>query len=100
MLNNTQLNKLDGITKLYIDDRLLSSNTILNIITGEVPSGLINGTNATFTSAFPFIPSSLQVYVNGLRQKIVTDYQILNSTTIQLLVSLTTNEILLINYQK
>jgi hypothetical protein len=39
------------------------------LITGEVPSGLVNGTNTTFTLANTPKPGTLQVYLNGILQK-------------------------------
>ena len=38
-------------------------------VDGEVPTGLVNGTNARFTLANVPNPSSLAVYVNGLRKR-------------------------------
>ena len=71
-----------------------------NIITGEVPSGSVNGINATFTSSFSFVPSSLEVFLNGLRQKILDDYNTSGTNTILFNVSPTISETILINYIK
>lgn len=65
-------------------DWLLSLKGVNDYVVNEVPSGLINGINATFTTAFNFIPTSVEVFLNGLKQKIIDDYQITNSNTIQL----------------
>jgi hypothetical protein len=34
-------------------------------VQNEVPGGPINGVNTAFTTAFPFIAGTLQVYLNG-----------------------------------
>lgn len=68
------------------------------LIRGEVPSGLVNGINASFTSQFPFIPESLSPYLNGLRLKIVEDYQVSGNRTVLLNISPQSGESLLIDY--
>lgn len=50
---------------------LVGSNSL---ITDETPSGTINGVNTTFTTAQPYIGGSLQVFVNGVKQKRVTNF--------------------------
>ncbi len=37
-------------------------------IYNEVPSGMINGSNATFTTAQAFVPESIRLTLNGLKQ--------------------------------
>ncbi len=69
-------------------------------IFGEIPGGTINGSNATFTTAYSFVPGTVQVYVNGLLQKIITDYNTSGTTTIILVNSPLTNENILVNYLK
>jgi hypothetical protein len=47
----------------------------------EVPTGAINGSNATFTlAATPSPASSLQLYLNGLRQDAGVDYTLSGAT--------------------
>lgn len=48
----------------------------------ETPSGVVNGANATFVSTYAFVPESVAVYVNGLLQRKVTDYNTSGSNTI------------------
>lgn len=67
---------------------------------GEVPSGAINGTNATFTTEFDFVPETVQVILNGMIQKRVQDYNTSGTQTITLNVSPTSGETLTINYQR
>lgn len=38
-----------------------------SIVTGETPTGLINGTNTAYTIATAFTPGSLRVFLNGQR---------------------------------
>jgi hypothetical protein len=48
----------------------------LSIVNGEVPLGPINGVNTTFiVSAVP-VPNTLQLFKNGQRQLVGTDYQL------------------------
>ena len=49
-------------------------------VTGEVPAGTIDGTNDDFTLASTPTTSSVQVFLNGVRQKITDDYTVSGST--------------------
>jgi hypothetical protein len=69
-------------------------------ITGETPTGLINGINATFTSLLSFQPDSLMVYINGIRQKLAEDYVSTGTNTIILSVSPGIKDRILIDYQE
>lgn len=45
-----------------------------SVITGETPTGTINGSTTLFTAARAYIGGSLQVWLNGLLQTPTTDY--------------------------
>lgn len=81
--------------------------TVVNITTpakvyeiGETPSGVINGSNATFIAAFNFIPESVQPYLNGIRQRLVDDFTTSGSTTILFAISPQIGDTILIDYQR
>lgn len=44
-----------------------------SFVTHEVPTGLKNGTNLTFTTAQPYNGNSLEVYRNGIREKDIVE---------------------------
>lgn len=67
-------------------------------VVGEVPSGTINGANATFTSQYPFIPESVAVFHNGVMQKKVDDFNTSGTQTIIMAVSPEAGTRVLINY--
>jgi len=67
-------------------------------IKSEVPSGAINGVNATFTSASAFDGSTLEVFKNGQKLTVIDDFNITNSTTFVLTISPLTLDKLSINY--
>lgn len=71
-----------------------------NLLFGESPIGLINGSNATFTTPFNFVPGKLEVFVNGLLQKLVTHYQTSGVNTIIFNDSPQTGDIILLNFIK
>jgi hypothetical protein len=71
-----------------------------DFIENEVPSGLVNGSNATFTSQYNFVPESVEVFINGLKQKPIIHYTTSGTTTIILSDSPQTGDQILINYQK
>ena len=43
-------------------------------IGSEVPLGAINGSNTTFTVSQPYVPATLQVFLNGTSQELPGDY--------------------------
>jgi len=53
-----------------------AGGTVYVLVTGEIPSGLINGVNTIFTASANFHASSLQVYLNGLRTQELTEWTI------------------------
>jgi len=55
--------------KAYVDTR--GSNSV---ITGETPTGLVNGTNTTFTTSVAYVGGSLSVFINGINQKRTTHF--------------------------
>lgn len=52
------------------------------IVDEETPTGAINGTNATFTTAVHPIAGSLKVYLNGIRMRSAVDYTFTAPNTI------------------
>lgn len=89
---------IDG--KYLIDELLKLGLTDGNRVFGETPTGAINGVNAVFTSLNAFIPEDLEVYLNGVRQKLVDDYNSSGNNTITMVASPTNGERILINYSK
>ncbi len=69
-------------------------------VKNEIPSGAINGSNVFFTSAFNFNISSLEVFLNGVKQKVLDDYNTIGNNTIQMMVSPLVTETITINYKK
>jgi len=73
--------------------------TTANFIFNEVPSGTINGTNATFTLANTPTSGTVRIYLNGLRQKLTTQYTISGGTITMLNVPGTGDD-LIVDYLK
>lgn len=92
---NLQVANVPYYTQAEVDT-LIGKNRIFS----EVPSGIVNGANATFTSQFNFAPGTLSVFLNGILQKIVSDYNTSLNNTINLVSSPTSAENILINYTK
>ena len=70
-----------------------------DIVKNEVPEGIINGANSLFITKYEFYPDSLDVYSNGLKLKVVSDYNF-SGRTIQLVFSPVVGETIVINYIK
>lgn len=88
----------DAATKNYVDTHSLTTS---NFIENEVPSGAIDGTNMTFTLANTPVAGSVQLYLNGLRQKsgAGNDYTI-SGATITYLAAPKTGDMLTADYRK
>lgn len=71
-----------------------------DFIYDEIPVGLINGVNASFISLFDFIPETVEVFLNGIKQIRVTDFNTSGSRYISLSFSPNINETISINYLK
>lgn len=69
-------------------------------VIGEILTGTINGSNATFTTTFEFVPGTLQLYVNGVRQNQPDDFNTSGMQTVILAQSPTIGERLQVDYIK
>lgn len=67
---------------------------------GEIPSGAINGVNATFVTTYPFRTNSERLYLNGVRQKRVDDYTVSSPTTVVFVLPPKTNDHVLVDYAR
>jgi hypothetical protein len=65
----------------------------------ETPTGIVNGINNIFVSSLSFIPGTEEIFLNGLKQKIIEDYNTSGTNTIIFNTSPTVGENILINYQ-
>lgn len=88
----TYVIRYNGIKRLPVD--------INKFVHNEVPIGVRDGVNVTFTSVFNFIPESLQVFINGIKQTIINDYQTIGTNIIVLNNSISEIENFNINYTK
>lgn len=79
---------------------MLQFSPQIELIFNETPSGLINGANATFTTQYKFVPGKIDVYVNGLKQKIVQDFNTTGNNTIILTFSPASGETITVDYQR
>lgn len=69
-------------------------------VINETPTGMVNGVNATYTSAFNFIPESVQIEINGIDQYNPEHFVTSGLTTIIFNDSPETGDIIKIDYQK
>lgn len=76
------------------------SGGVGSIVAGEIPVGLINGSNGTFTTAFSFVPETFEVFINGLRQKLIEDYNTSGGNSFTLISAPLTDEEVLVGYTR
>lgn len=79
-----------------IDSFLLIDENLA--VKGEIPTGVVNGVNAAFTTAHEFVPELLEVYLNGLLQQVVIDYQTVGNQQINFTTSPLTGELIKVSY--
>lgn len=67
----------------------------------EVPSGLVNGINTTYTTSQDFTTNTTRVYLNGLRQKLVSGVDYTESGNSQIIFSVAPaiNDIIIVDYE-
>lgn len=106
-ITNNISNKITQAIQLLHDENyeesLIALQQVTNIInatliTNEVPSGSINGSNKVFTTANNFTSGSLLVYLNGIRQKLNDDYSETTSDTFTFSQAPFTGDLLTVDY--
>ena len=90
--NEVKINVLTGAT--------INNYGSSSIAVGEIPNGTINGSNATFTTDYDFVPESVLVFRNGLAQHNSTHYTTSGTTTINLNFSPIVGDVITVNYTK
>lgn len=83
-----------------INDQVIERVVEADTVYGETPAGTIDGSNATFTTAFDFVPGKIAVYINGLLQKPVTHYNTSGTNTIFFNDSPLTGDLIEVDYVK
>lgn len=93
---------VDNAPAVYIDiiDGQSGGGGSTQIPTIEPAHGLINGSNAIFTSTYTFIPETLQVHENGILQRLGLDYTITSNQSILYSLSPAIGELLTFIYLK
>ena len=94
---NSALQSGDNISELINDVGYITD--LEEKVVNEIPTGVLNGVNSTFTTQFGVKPDSEEVYVNGNRQKKPDDYNI-SGQIINLTFSPQSTESILIDYIK
>ena len=94
---NSALQSGDNISELTNDAGYITD--LEEKVVNEIPTGVLNGVNSTFTTQFGVKPDSEEVYVNGNRQKKPDDYNI-SGQIINLTFSPQSTESILIDYIK
>ena len=68
-------------------------------VVGEPAAGVKNGSNVTFTTVYSFIPESVEVFVNGVRQKNL-GFVTVGGNTVELVVAPLASDIVETNYTR
>lgn len=64
----------DGETKKVTKANFLKDVQSAGITEGEVPAGLVDGSNTVFTLSYEYQTGTTRVYLNGLRMRLDGDY--------------------------
>jgi hypothetical protein len=91
----------------YVQLTLLDSNVVggtgtnyASFVYNETPNGAVNGSNAIYMSNSNFIPETLKVYVNGIKQTLIDDYNTVGNNTLIFSYSPDINDVINIDYIK
>ena len=57
-------------------------NTVSQLVTNGILNGLVDGSNATFTTEFAFVPETVEIEINGVGQRRFVDYNTVGNNTI------------------
>ena len=66
---------------------------------GESLIGTINGINATYTTSKKFVAGKVSVYLNGLKQKIVDEFNTSGNQTVIFMESPQVGDVLSVDYE-
>lgn len=69
-----------------------------SIVVGEVPSGTLNGTNTTFTTSHNYVPGTIEVFRNGLREHLSIGFTEASANTIAFSTAPLSSDDVLVNY--
>lgn len=95
--NSDALLATQKATKTYIASQIPAT---VNFVTGEIPTGTIDGVNTDFTLAHTPTAGSVAVITNGLRQELSVDYTIASAVITFLSGSIPqTGDIVLADYR-
>ena len=87
-----------GAIETFVANEIAAIPGGATLVDGEIPTGLINSSNTTYTLAnTPSPATSLKVYLNGVRQRLTTDYT-LATATITMTEAPTTGDNILVDY--
>ena len=79
---------------------LLQGTWIGDIFEREVPSGTVNGVNTSFTlSSLPHSAKAVDVYINGLLQRLTTDYTI-SGSIVSFVIAPSSGQVVYVSYIK
>lgn len=100
------------VQKAKIENGTIKANLLGKITENEISDGLIqrlipieedltgqiDGTNTIFRTSYEFYPSSVEVFINGLKQIIGRHFAIVNNRDIELFDTLQTGDLIVIKY--
>lgn len=98
--DSVTMNVTPQVVRMNVADGVVIYNNDGVQVIGEIPNGVINGSNATFTTDFNFVPQSVQLFVNGVNQYNPTHFTTSGVLTIILTTSPIVGDILTVNYTK
>lgn len=96
---------LDSRTVYSTEDVITDQDSVMNLIMGETPSGVVDGSNTTFTVSNAILGDKVSLYVNGYRWKRIPNTSTLGTNQFKVTNNILTlgnapglNSVLLVDY--
>lgn len=82
----------------YATSTSIYQDAVTGIVTNQVPTGAVDGSNTLFTTPSSYVAGSLEVWINGLKQIPGTHYTTTTPTTFTMSDAPATGDNIIVNY--
>jgi hypothetical protein len=81
-----------------LGDTPVNTLVYLDLVNNETPNGDVDGINTTFTTVSAFLTGKLNVFLNGVRQRLNVDFTVLSNDSFQMTTAPLENDTITVDY--